>query len=162
VVFVDPSEYKNYILTFLFIKYLSDVWKDKVEQHLAKYNGDQERVKRAMGYERFQLLEESTYDYLYTHRNANNVGELINIALTKIQDANRGKLEGVFRDIDFNSSRNLGETKERNIRLKHLIDDFSVPEMDLRPSNVGNGDIIGNVYEYLIAHFCFGFRKERR
>ncbi|MCK9404411.1 MAG: type I restriction-modification system subunit M [Chitinophagaceae bacterium] len=151
---VDPSEYKNYILTFLFIKYLSDVWKDKFDQHLAKYNGDMERVKRAMGYERFQLLEESTYDYLYAHRNANNVGELINIALTKIQDANRGKLEGVFRDIDFNSSRNLGETKERNIRLKHLIEDFSAPELDLRPTNVGNGDIIGNVYEYLIAHFA--------
>lgn len=151
---VDPSEYKNYILTFLFLKYLSDVWKDKREKYMEQYKGNEERVARAMQYERFQLEKESTYDYLFEHRNAPNVGELINMALQKIQDANRGKLEGVFRDIDFNSARNLGDTKDRNTRLKHLIEDFSAKELDLRPSRIGNGDIIGNVYEYLIAHFA--------
>ncbi|MDD4454297.1 MAG: type I restriction-modification system subunit M [Candidatus Methanomethylophilaceae archaeon] len=151
---VDPSEYKNYILTFLFIKYLSDVWKDKAGQYREQYGDNQLRIDRALQRERFQMPVESTYDYLYQHRNATNIGELINIALTKLQDANRGKLDGVFRDIDFNSSRNLGDTKERNVRLKHLIEDFSSADMDLRPSKVGNGDIIGNVYEYLIANFA--------
>ena len=50
---VDPSEYKNYILVFLFLKYISDVWKDKQEQYEKKYDGDTERVKRAMSRERF-------------------------------------------------------------------------------------------------------------
>ncbi|MGM0613198.1 MAG: type I restriction-modification system subunit M N-terminal domain-containing protein, partial [Bacteroidota bacterium] len=41
---VDPSEYKNYILVFLFLKYMSDVWKDKKEMYEKKYNGDAERI----------------------------------------------------------------------------------------------------------------------
>ena len=151
---VDPSEYKNYILTFLFIKYLSDVWKDRKEFYEKEYGGNEIRIKRALERERFQMPEEASYDYLYRHRNDDNVGELINMALTKIQDTNRGNLEGVFRDIDFNSSRNLGDTKDRNVRLRHLIEDFSNSALDLRPSTVGNGDIIGNVYEYLISHFA--------
>ncbi len=46
---VDPAEYKNYILVFLFLKYLSDVWKDKEEDYRIKYSGDEVRVKRALG-----------------------------------------------------------------------------------------------------------------
>lgn len=151
---VDPSEYKNYILVFLFVKYLSDVWKDKKAALLEKYNGDEERMRRQLRYEPVQMPDEATYDHLYAHRSADNIGERINIALEAIQEANKGKLEGVFRDIDFNSERNLGKTKERNARLKSLIEDFARPELDLRPSHVGNMDIIGNTYEYLIARFA--------
>ena len=43
---VDPSEYKNYILVFLFIKYLSDVWKDKFDEHLKKFNNDAKMAER--------------------------------------------------------------------------------------------------------------------
>ena len=43
---VDPSEYKNYILVFLFVKYLSDVWNDHKNQFKEEYKGDEERVKR--------------------------------------------------------------------------------------------------------------------
>jgi type I restriction enzyme M protein len=49
---VDPSEYKNYILVFLFLKYLSDVWKDRLEQYRQEYNGDEGRVQRRMTRER--------------------------------------------------------------------------------------------------------------
>ena len=45
---VDPSEYKNYILTMLFLKYLSDLWKDKQRDLQDKYQGDPERIKRAL------------------------------------------------------------------------------------------------------------------
>ena len=45
---VDPSEYKNYILTMLFLKYLSDLWKDKQRELHEKYKGDKERIKRAL------------------------------------------------------------------------------------------------------------------
>lgn len=45
---IDPSVYKDYVLTMLFIKYLSDVHDDKFEAYLKKYNGEQERAKRAM------------------------------------------------------------------------------------------------------------------
>ena len=130
---VDPSEYKNYILTMLFLKYLSDLWKDKTQEYAEKYKGDAERIKRALGRERFVLPDECDFDHLYAKRDAANIGELINIALEKIEDANKAKLENVFRNIDFNSEPALGQTKERNRRLKNLLDDFSDPRLDLRP-----------------------------
>ena len=45
---IDPSVYKDYVLTMLFLKYLSDVHDDKMEGYLEKYKGDEERAKRAM------------------------------------------------------------------------------------------------------------------
>jgi len=157
---VDPSEYKNYILTMLFLKYLSDLWKDKKREYEERYKGDSERVKRALSRERFTLPDESDFDYIYSKRDAPNIGELINIALEKIEDANKAKLENVFRNIDFNSEPALGQTKERNRRLKHLLDDFNDPRLDLRPSRIGHRDIIGDVYEYLIGQFAAGAGKK--
>lgn len=151
---VDPAEYKNYILVMLFLKYLSDVRKDKVEELTQKYPNDPERVQRQLGYEPIQMPAESTFDYLHQHRGDDDIGQKINMAFTALEDANRGKLEGVFREIDFNSTRNLGEPKQRNKRLKHLLEDFAKPDLDLRPSHVGNMDIIGNTYEYLISRFA--------
>lgn len=151
---VDPSEYKNYILVFLFLKYMSDVWKDKKKMYEEKYHADQERIQRAMKRERFVLPEESSFDHIYEQRNANNIGEIINEALDAIEEANKTKLEGVFRNIDFNSESSLGQTKDRNRRLKNLIEDFAKPELDLRKDQIGNKDIIGNTYEYLISRFA--------
>jgi type I restriction enzyme M protein len=151
---VDPAEYKNYILVMLFLKYLSDVRTDRLEALQAQYLGDPDRIDRLMGYEPIQMPAESTFDYLYRHRGDDDIGQKINLAAQALEDANRGKLEGVFREIDFNSTRNLGAPKERNRRLKHLLEDFAKPELDLRPSRVGRMDIIGNTYEYLISRFA--------
>ena len=157
---VDPSEYKNYILVFLFLKYLSDSWKEKLEKCREEFGNDEERIKRRMSRERFVLPENCSFDYIYSMRNEDNIGEIINQALDGIEEANKTKLENVFRNIDFNSESNLGETKERNARLKHIIEDFSNKELDLRPSRIGTNDIIGNVYEYLIARFASGAGKK--
>lgn len=151
---VDPSEYKNYILVFLFIKYISDVWKDTYQKLEKEFNGDKERILRRMARERFVLDEKCTFDYLFENRNDSNIGQTINIALERIEEDNKSKLEGVFRNIDFNSQMQLGETKDRNRRLKTLIEDFADPRLDLRPSRIGKTDVIGNVYEYLIARFA--------
>lgn len=80
--------------------------------------------------------------------------------MSPIEDANKAKLENVFRNIDFNSEPALGQTKERNRRLKHLLDDFNDPRLDLRPSRIGNRDVIGDVYEYLIGQFAAGAGKK--
>jgi type I restriction enzyme M protein len=157
---VDPSEYKNYILAMLFVKYLSDLRKDRQEDYAKKYKGDKDRVERALSRERFVVPEKSGFEHLYAKRDATNIGELMNIALENVEDANKGKLENVFRLIDFNSEANLGETKDRNRRLKHLLEDFANPKLDLRPSRLGSKDVIGNVYEYLIARFAAGAGKK--
>lgn len=157
---VDPSEYKNYILTMLFIKYMSDLWKDKRAEYEKKYNGDMARVERALSRERFVVPPESDFDFLYQKRDEPDIGEIINIALENIEDANKSKLENVFRNIDFNSEPALGQTKERNRRLKNLLEDFADERLDLRPSHIGNRDVIGDVYEYLIARFAAGAGKK--
>ena len=157
---IDAAEYKNYILVMLFVKYISDVWKERFEELKADYGNDEERIRRRLERERFVLPKGCNFDDLYNSRKESNIGELINIALEKIEDGNRQKLQGVFRNIDFNSESNLGQTKDRNARLKHLLEDFADPRLDLRPSRVGNLDIIGNAYEYLIAKFAAGAGKK--
>lgn len=149
---IDAAQYKDYILTMLFVKYISDVLKEKKEEYTVKYKGDEVRIERAMKHERFKVPEKSTFDYLYEKRNEPNLGELIAMALEEIEEANRSKLEGVFRNIDFNSESNLGPAKDRNRRLKNLLTDFEV--LDLRPTNLEGNDIIGDAYEYLISRFA--------
>lgn len=153
---IDPSQYKDYILTMLFIKYISDVNKEKRQQYAEKYDGNETRIERAMAAERFIIPETSTFDYLYENRNEPNIGSLIDIALADLEEANRAKLtgeggSGVFRNISFNSS-NLGSEKDKNQRLRQLLTDFS--ELDLMPSHLANKDAIGDAYEYLIANFA--------
>lgn len=141
---VDPSEYKNYILVMLFVKYISDVSRDRYDSLMKQYNGDENRVHRQLRYERFVLPEGCDFDALYKQRENDNLGETIDIALEKIEDANKEKLDGVFRNINFNSESALGRTKERNQRLKNLLEDFNDPRLDMRPSRIKGMDIIGN------------------
>ena len=86
---IDPSQYKDYILTMLFLKYISDVNKEKRNEYLQKYNGDETRTERALKMERFQVPEHCSFDYLYDHRSEANIGELINISLADLEEANR-------------------------------------------------------------------------
>jgi type I restriction enzyme M protein len=151
---IDPADYKNYILTLLFVKYLSDARKAKREEFEKKYGGDETRIERAMSRERFVVPEECTFDHLYAHRDDTDIGQVINTVLEAIEDANKTKLHNVFRNIDFNSEASLGKTRQRNQRLKTLLEDFASPKLDLRPSRVGHIDIVGDVYEYLIGRFA--------
>ena len=150
---VDAGQYKDYILVMLFLKYISDLWNDHVENYRKQYGGDDARIRRRLERERFILPEGASFYDLYERRNEANIGELINIALEQIEDKNRAKLEGVFRNIDFNSEANLGRVKDRNRRLKNLLEDFAKPALDLRPSRVTE-DIIGECYIYLISRFA--------
>ncbi|WP_294170226.1 type I restriction-modification system subunit M [uncultured Clostridium sp.] len=149
---IDSSLYKDYILVMLFIKYLSDVYKEHYDEYSEKYNGNEERIKRALSRERFILDEKSTFDYLYEERNLNNIGEIINKALEHIEETNKSKLRGVFRNIDFNSEVILGREADRNAILKTLLNDFK--NLDLRPSMLDGNDVIGDAYEYMIAQFA--------
>lgn len=163
---VDPAQYKDYILVMLFLKYMSDVWRDHYEAYRNQYGDDESRIRRKLERERFVLplvqltnekgdvIDEFTADYysLYERRTADNIGDLINIVLDKIETQNRLKLEGVFRNIDFNSEPNLGRTKDRNRRLKTLLEDFHKEELNMSPSRVSE-DIIGNTYMYLLERF---------
>ncbi len=150
---VDAGQYKDYILVMLFLKYISDLWNDHYQNYKKRFDDDEIRIRRRMERERFYLPEGASFYDLYEKRNEPNIGELINIALEAIEDSNRAKLEGVFRNIDFNSESNLGRTKDRNRRLKNMLEDFNKPALNLRPSRVTE-DIIGECYIYLISRFA--------
>lgn len=165
---VDPAQYKDYILVMLFVKYISDVWKAHYEEYRKQYGDDDARIRRKLERERFVLPYAELKDHetgevkerfladfysLHERRSAANIGELINIVLDAIEEANKAKLDGVFRNIDFNSEANLGKTKDRNRRLKALLEDFNKPQLDMSPGMVSE-DVIGNTYIYLIERFA--------
>ena len=149
---IDSSRYKDYILSMLFVKYLSDVTNEKRDRYMKQYNGDKIRVERAMSRERFIIDKESSFDFLYENRNDNEIGQKINVALSSIEEHNSGKLRNVFRAIDFNSQVDFGDVKEKNTTLRNLLEDFH--DLDLSPSQLGSADIIGDAYEYMIANFA--------
>ena len=169
---IDPTMYKDYILTMLFVKYLSDIHKSKLAELDKKFHGNMVRIERALMLERFvipkiELIDENdavddtfpaTFNSLYERRSQSNIGALINILLEQLEDANKSKLHNVFRNIDFNSEANLGQTRQRNNRLKTLLEDLV--DLDLRPESVGHMDVIGDVYEYLIEKFAASAGKK--
>ena len=83
---IDSSRYKDYILTMLFVKYLSDVNKERRAEYAKQYGNDQARVDRAMSRESFVIDEQSSFDYLYASRSNAKIGEKINIALSVSRD----------------------------------------------------------------------------
>ncbi|WP_233418848.1 type I restriction-modification system subunit M N-terminal domain-containing protein [Rickettsia tamurae] len=130
---MDAANYKDYILVMLFFKYISDVWLAHSKEYEEKYKDKPLRAKQQLDREEFVIPKGANFYDIFIKRNENNIGELINNALIKIEQRNLAKLEGVFRNVDFNSEFNLGKTKERNRRLKMLLEDFNKPELDLSP-----------------------------
>ena len=150
---VDPSIYKDYVLTMLFLKYVSDVWQDHYDAYKAQYGDHPELIEEMLKNERFVLPANANFYALHDKRHQPGNGERIDKALHAIEDANLGKLRDVFQDISFNSNK-LGDEQQKNDILRHLLEDFARPELNLRPSRVGQLDIIGNAYEFLIKNFA--------
>ena len=154
---VSADTYKDFILTMLFLKYISDVWQDHYDNYLNEYGDEPELIEEMMKTERFVLPKDASFYALYNQRHQPGNGERIDQALHAIEEANGTKLKdagkSVFQDISFNTDR-LGEEKQKNTILRHLMEDFAKPELNLKPSRVGTLDVIGNAYEYLIKNFA--------
>lgn len=144
---VDGGVYKDYVLVMLFYKYLSDLSNKQHKKYKERFGDDEDRINEKMKSDRFYLPPNTSFDYIFSQREKDNIGEQLNIALHAIEEANRTKLEGVF-SVDFNSEATLGKLEQRNKMLRHLIDDFA--KMDL--SDIDD-EIIGNSYMYMIEKF---------
>lgn len=151
---IPGANYKDYALVMLFVKYLSDTYKEEKEKAEELYKGNKAMIDRYLSRGKFVLDEECTFDYLYENRNDERIGEIINKALETITRLNGVKLLNLFAGVDFNSEIVFGKKKEKNAILKTLLSDFNKEDLDLRPSKIGKLDIIGNAYEYLIARFA--------
>lgn len=156
---IKAGVYEDFVLTMLFLKYISDVWQDHYDDYVKEHGDEPELVNALMDSERFKLPTDASFYALYNRRHEPGNGERIDQALHAIEEANGNKLKdaskSVFQDISFNTDK-LGEEKQKNTILRLLLEDFAKPEMNLRPSRVGSLDVIGNAYEYLIKLFAAG------
>lgn len=152
---IDASNYKDYVLSMLFVKYLSDTFDESVENLKKDYEGI--RLERQIANLPFVLKEEYTFNYLLKNKYAVDIGSKISEALTGIESSN-AILSGIFRGIDFNSENNLGNKEQKNPLLRTLLDDFA--DLDLRPSHIETkdnevpADVVGDAYEYMIGEFA--------
>lgn len=109
---VDPSIYKDYVLTMLFLKYVSDVWKDHHARYTAEHPDAPQLVEALMQDEAFVLPATASFDALHARRFEAGNGTRIDKALHAIEEANGSKLKDVFQDISFNSNK-LGDEEQK-------------------------------------------------
>lgn len=150
---ISADTYKDFILTMLFLKYISDLYRDEYNQLVAEHGDNPELITAMMGTQRFVLPEGASFWDLYEQRHQPGNGQRIDQALHAIEEANGAKLKNVFQDISFNTDK-LGQEKQKNELLRHLLEDFGKDILNLSAERVGSLDVIGNAYEFLIKHFA--------
>lgn len=154
---IDAANYKDFVLSMLFLKYLDDTYEEYIQELRDRYDGNEIRIERAKRNLPFVLEDTHRFAYMYDNRFDTQIGVKINEALRGIEDGN-SELRGVFRSIDFNSEAMLGNPKQKNTKLRTLLEDFQ--PLDLKPSHIDAGagrvaaDVIGDAYEYMIGEFA--------
>ncbi len=152
---ISADTYKDFILTMLFLKYISDIYEDDYKKLTEQHGDNPGLIQIMMSKQRFVLPKGASFWDLYEVRHQPGNGERIDKALHALEEANGSKLKNVFQDISFNTDR-LGQEKQKNDLLRHLLEDFGKDILNLSTERVGSLDIIGNAYEYLIKHFAAG------
>ena len=132
---MDASQYKDYVLTILFIKYVTDKYKDD------PFNEDG-----------FVVPEGGSFDDLVAAKGKKDIGEKINIALSKLAQENG--LKGVIDIVDFDDDTKLGSGKEKIDKLTKLISIFENEELNFSKNRADGDDILGDVYEYFMKKFA--------
>ena len=130
---MDASQYKDYVLVLLFVKYVSD-----------KYAGDPNGI--------IEVPTGGSFADMVALKGDKEIGEKINIIIAKLAEAN--DLKGVIDVADFNDPEKLGTGKEMVDRLSNLVAIFNRPELDFRKNRAEGDDILGDAYEYLMRHFA--------
>ena len=132
---MDASQYKDYILTLLFVKYVTD-----------KFKG----VK----YADITVPEGGCFDDLVALKGNKNIGEGIDKVIAKLAEAGNNNLRGVIDNAHFNDEAKLGSGKEMVDKLSDLIAIFQRPEFDFKNNKASGDDILGDAYEYLMRNFA--------
>jgi len=142
---VDTRVIGHSSFTLLFLKYITDCWKDAYHRYQQSYGDDLDLIKRKMSRERFILSKNASFDRIVTEKYNPDLGHLINRVLADVESMNRDTLNGIFDRIDFNSDYEFGDRRNRNQFLQELISRFE--QLDLRPSNGNQMDLISACIE---------------
>lgn len=128
---MDASQYKDYVLTLLFMKYVSD-----------KYKGDP--------YGMIVVPQGASFDDMVTLKGDKEIGDKVNKIIGALAEEN--DLKGVIDVADFNDEEKLGKGKEMVDRLTKLIGTFE--GLDMSSNRADGDDLLGDAYEYLMRHFA--------
>lgn len=148
--YIDAADYKNYIFGLLFLKRISDVFKEEANR-IIKEIGDEKIAYRDRDYHDFFVPQKASWDYLKTL--THDIGEAINKANDLLEEENSESLEEVLSAVDFNDKDRLPDHI-----LSQLIHHFS--QISLGNQNLERPDILGDAYEYLIAQFASSAGKK--
>ena len=151
---IDAADYKNYIFSILFLKRLSDRFDEEVENAIASGVAREVALTDRDEHE-FFVPESARWPALVGA--SMNLGEAINIASHAIEDANTPRLDGVLASTNWNDESKLGSPANRERIIRSLLNHFA--GLDLRDANLlegsaGEGNVLGDAYEYLINQFA--------
>lgn len=141
---VDPGDFKAYVFPVLFYKWISDVYDYHHEQAIDDLGDDWSQDLEDEDYQTFVIPDGAHWDD--TYEITKNTGAALNKALVAIQEANPGKLAGVFGDVNWANTERIPQPA-----LKSLIGVFD--RLTLDPMHV-SGDMLGSAYEYLLREFA--------
>ncbi len=130
---MDASQYKDYVLVLLFVKYVSD-----------KYAGQPNAL--------IEVPDGGSFVDMVALKGGKEIGDKINKIIARLAEAN--DLKGVIDVADFNDADKLGKGKEMQDRLSNLVAIFENPALNFRKNRAEGDDILGDAYEYLMRHFA--------
>ena len=137
---MDASQYKDYVLVLLFVRYVSD-----------KYAGKSNQL--------VEIPKGGSFADLVNLKGKPEIGEGINKVLSKLAEANG--LHGVIDAVDFNDEEKLGKGKDMQDRLSNLVAIFENPELDFSKNRTEGDDLLGDAYEYLMKNFAVESGKSK-
>jgi len=130
---MDASQYKDYVLVLLFVKYVSD--KSKVDNNFL-----------------IEVPEGGSFDDMVALKGKPGIGDKMNTIIKKLAEVN--ELTGVIDVADFDDDTKLGKGKDMVDRLSNLISIFQNDALDFSKNKAEGDDILGDAYEYLMRHFA--------
>ena len=130
---MDASQYKDYVLVVLFVKYISDKAKKDPDMLIS-------------------VPEGCSFDAMVALKGKTNIGEEMNKILEKLAEANG--LTGVITNADFSDENKLGKGKDLVETVSKLIAVFQREELDFSNNRAADDDLIGDAYEYLMKNFA--------
>ena len=137
---MDPSQYKDYVLVLLFVKYVSD-----------KYDNDPDAL--------IKIVPGGSFKDMQALKGKKDIGEKMDMAISAL--AKENDLENVIDVISFQDEEKLGKGKEMVDKLTDLITIFENPALDFSRNRAEGDDILGDAYEYLMRHFASDSGKSK-
>lgn len=139
---MDASQYKDYVLTMLFLKYISDKQKADPENQL------------------FEIPTGCSFDDIVKLKGQTDIGDTLN---KRLEDVGEAFCLGrtFFHNADFNDPKKLGTGKDLVDTVSGLIEVFQNPALDFGNNRAADDDLIGDAYEYLMRKFAQASGKSK-